>query len=366
MQEIFIDGHSSDVQSSVKILLEKEIIDAGIDVRLLESRDLNGDSLKSEADRPAVRIKQSTFTMEEDESISGFVQRCMRAIMQYYRSPELPRIIVPTDFSEASDRALAFAVELAKQINGMIKLTHVYFPMNSSVDGVVYIDSKAETAARERLVAKRVEMENKLLDYHSISPFIETVFLVGQASKEVERMIEDDLGDLIVMGSAGDDDVFKRLLGSVSVAVTIHASCPVFVIPPGVEFQPFRHVLYASEEPLLDQEVISAIKKLTGQDCAVDVVHLYEEENDFVDNDTEVIQEDKVKRVKEVLLFKQDLIESLHAYAEAENIDLIVMERKKRDFWQRLFHKSATRAMTIRTRWPLLILHEDDIIRLNN
>lgn len=362
MKEIFINGHESDVQQSVKILLEKEILKAGIDVSLLESRELGTEGI--DVDIPMLKIQQTLLRMEPEESISSFVQRCMRAVMLYYRSPDLQRIVVPTDFSAASDHALEFAVELAKKINGMIKLVHVYFPMNSSIDGVVYVDNKAEAAVRERLVAKRIQMENKLLDYHSISPFIETVFLVGQASKEIERMIENDEGDLVIMGTVGDDDVFKHLLGSVSVSVATHASCPVFVIPPGISFNAFQHVLYASEEPLIDEDVISAVKHLTGEECAIDVVHLFDEENDFVDNDVEVLQEDKVKHIKEVLLFKKDLIESLHAYAEKESIDLIVMERKKRAFWQRIFHQSATRAMTIKTRWPLLILHEDDVIKL--
>jgi len=366
MKEIFINGHTSDVQQSVKVLLEKEIVKAGVDVRLLESTELGDEGTRGDADIPMLKVHHSLLQMEEDESISGFVQRCMRAVLHYHRSPDLKRIIVPTDFSEASDHALEFAVELAKNINGMIKLVHVYFPMNSSVDGVVYIDNKAETEVRDRLVAKRIQMENKLLDYHSISPFIETVFLVGQASKEIERMIENDQGDLIIMGTVGDDDVFKHLLGSVSVSVATHASCPVFVIPPDVSFKAFNHVLYASEEPLIDEDVIAAVKELTGQECAIDVVHLFEEENDFVDNDVEILQEDKVKHIKEVLLFKQDLIESLHAYAENESIDLIVMERKKRAFWQGIFHQSATRTMTIKTRWPLLILHEDDVIKHKN
>ncbi len=365
MFEITIYGEKSATQQSIKLLLEKEISKADLEVSLREVVEGSEvDALKM-GDLIAVKVDQKYLRLSELEGISEFVGRCMRELLQLVENPDLLRIIVPTDFSQTSEHALRFAVELAKNIDAMVKLVHVYFPVNSSVDGIVYVDAKAEDEVRKRLRAMRIKMEKKLLEYHAIKPYIEDLFIIGHASKEIEKLIEQDQGDVIVMGTVGEGDTFKRLLGSVSVAVATHARCPVFVIPPDVPYHDFEHILYSSEDPALDRDLISAVKLLSGEeDCSIDVVHLYEEANDYAKRDVEVLYEDEDQHIKEVLLFKQDLLESLHDYAAEEQINLIVMERKKRSFWQRIFHHSATRMMTIRTRWPLLILHEDDVEKL--
>ena len=49
--------------------------------------------------------------------------------------------------------------------------------------------------------------------------------------------------------------------------------------------------------------------------------------------------------------------EGLNDYAVRHRIDLIVMARPNRDFWENIFHKSVTKAMALNTKLPILIFH---------
>ena len=365
MQEVKLFGQPSAVQQSVKLKLEQELIKANLDVKLLVVQDAEQFIEHGIGMLPSLQIGSSVVSFDEKEGISTFVQRAVRMILLNIEHGHIPQIIVPTDFSDTSKHAFAFAAGLAKRLRAIIKVVHVYFPVTSSVDGIVYIDPEVEKAARSKLSAFREEMETKHLQGTGPIPFVQELFLVGHVSKELEKIASRSKSRMIVMGTVGEGDTFKKFFGSVSVAVATHASCPVFVIPPEGDYRPFRRVLYGSEDPVLDERVVSAIRRYTGsEDSALDVVHLHEGKTSFVEEGAEVLHEDEEQRIKEVILFKRDLIGSLIEYAEREDIDLIVMERKNRGIWGNLFHQSATRKMTIRTKLPLLVLHEKDLEEL--
>jgi nucleotide-binding universal stress UspA family protein len=56
----------------------------------------------------------------------------------------------------------------------------------------------------------------------------------------------------------------------------------------------------------------------------------------------------------------ENLSESLNAYAEQKNIEMIAMISQDKSFFERLFEPSYTRKMAMHTHVPLLILHKDE------
>ena len=55
-------------------------------------------------------------------------------------------------------------------------------------------------------------------------------------------------------------------------------------------------------------------------------------------------------------VYNSDVIEGIDAYAQENNIDMIVMGTKSRSFFNRIFHKSMTKKMALQCELPLLIL----------
>jgi nucleotide-binding universal stress UspA family protein len=94
----------------------------------------------------------------------------------------------------------------------------------------------ALTSYREHLEQLHDDAESRLdhvLDGLPVRPEIEPLVIEGEPA-EVLADMTDELG-LLVLGSRGYGPLRRVLLGSVSNALLDHASCPVMVVPRGVE-----------------------------------------------------------------------------------------------------------------------------------
>lgn len=139
-------------------------------------------------------------------------------------------ILVPTDFSDASDLALNAAVELARTWGAAIELLHVsvdptFVPMPPGSILPIPVDLTDAVATQNHQleeVAARVRR-------HSIDCTTSTSS--GRTHVEiVDQAIKIDAG-LIVMGTHEHHGISSTLLGSVAEKVLRHAPCPVLVIP---------------------------------------------------------------------------------------------------------------------------------------
>ena len=146
--------------------------------------------------------------------------------------PKVTRILVPTDFSAASDAALDFARELATQFGASIDLLHVFDdPFTSGAfvgDGTVMMP-----------VELRQTMENRARDLltprheaHVASlPGSSKALLMGSPAKSIVEHATETHADLIVMGTHGRGGLGHLLLGSVAERVVRTARCPVLTVP---------------------------------------------------------------------------------------------------------------------------------------
>jgi nucleotide-binding universal stress UspA family protein len=89
------------------------------------------------------------------------------------------------------------------------------------VVGVDGSEGATHSAVREA-AARAAELEPSV-DY-------EEVVVEGQAAKALLSSAKD--ADLLVMGRRGRGSFREMLLGSISRQVTVHATCPLVIVPP--------------------------------------------------------------------------------------------------------------------------------------
>jgi universal stress protein A len=145
-------------------------------------------------------------------------------------APPVPnRILVPTDFSEFSDRALRYAVRVARDLKA--KLFVLYVVEAFPIDYVLGIKAAEEAnrwqfeqgESRLRKLSARLATENSITASASVSfgkPFQQIV--------EFARMHEIDL---IIIATHGYTGLKHIQLGSTAEMVVRHATCPVLVLP---------------------------------------------------------------------------------------------------------------------------------------
>lgn len=137
-------------------------------------------------------------------------------------------IMVPTDFSAASRKALDFAAKFTNFLEGDLHLVHV-------VDLPVITELQAAYPLFE---IKTPELEEMNMD-PTLRQMLESVDLVGQKKvaslagdpvREIVTYAEAHHGDFIVMGTHGRKGLERILLGSVTAGVVARSHVPVITI----------------------------------------------------------------------------------------------------------------------------------------
>ena len=135
------------------------------------------------------------------------------------------RILVPTDFSDTSELALRYGVELARAFKARLFLLHVPDDPGAAAEAEYPIGlfETMHNAARERLGALLTDAE-----MYELQP--ERAMRLGKPADEIVRYAAEHEIDVIVMGTHGRDGFARMLSGSVAEIVVRRASCPVLTV----------------------------------------------------------------------------------------------------------------------------------------
>lgn len=141
----------------------------------------------------------------------------------------LKRILVPTDFSEASEAALKYGQALAEAFNASLDVLHVmedpfiYAPTSEGYLPPPQFFEEMEKATLDRLNKILTDAEREKLRATLVtkkgSPFVEVI-----------RYARENDIDLIVMGTHGRGAIAHMLMGSVAEKVVRKAPCPVLTV----------------------------------------------------------------------------------------------------------------------------------------
>ena len=140
------------------------------------------------------------------------------------------RILVATDFSKTSAKALTGAIDLAKAQRAKLTILHAYVPLVPLVPEQ-YIEAgtwdRIDTESRrwaERQLVKLAARARK--SGVRATPAL----VIGDPSRQIVRTARSLRADLIVVGTHGRRGLTKFFLGSVAERVIATAACPVMTI----------------------------------------------------------------------------------------------------------------------------------------
>ena len=150
----------------------------------------------------------------------------------------ITHILVPADFSPASDAALAWARDLAQQYAARVSLLHVVTDPRAMGMWTpeVYVPANPET--QERLLREARERLERALPADERSRFAVTIDArLGDVAENILETAREQHVDLIVMGTHGRHGLAHLLLGSVAERVLRDATCPVLTTHAEVQGQ---------------------------------------------------------------------------------------------------------------------------------
>ena len=271
------------------------------------------------------------------------------------------RIIVPTDFSDTSKKALDFAAKLAKEVKAKLKLVHIHQPHLEPQDSLNPEPKIMDAEACRNLLRTFPGNTMSLKERRNLME--EPEVISGHTVEQILAISRQPECDLIVMGTTGHGGFLEKLFGSVSSEVARKAYSPVLLIPDGVSFEGFKKIIFANDHHPEDAKILPQLLHFSRRfEAIIHMVHINENKEDSFliseSGDGKLFHFDETT-LRMALVESKDRMEGLNRYATEQEADLLVMTTRHRNFMEELFHKSMTRRMVFNAKLPLMVLHFD-------
>ncbi len=141
-------------------------------------------------------------------------------------------ILVPTDFSKASELALEAAARLARQNAAKVTVVHVHDPSWSAWRPIGYpTEVQADPPIEPELEQRIHERLRGLCQQHFDGLACKTALVLAtNAAQGITDYAHKEDVDLIVISTHGRSGLAGLLIGSVAEKVVRHAPCPVLTL----------------------------------------------------------------------------------------------------------------------------------------
>ncbi|WP_347158554.1 universal stress protein [Pontibacter chitinilyticus] len=280
----------------------------------------------------------------------------------------MKKILCPTDFSRASDRALEYAVYIAQHANAHLSLLHVvHLPLTGTTATALSaseILGEQMRLASENLKAKCLFLEHEFNANHAGNFTCDYVLKEALLTDLAAQLTETEGYDLIVMGTTGHGSTIEELLvGSNTAAVAEEVTCPLLSVPATAPAPVIERIVYATDYTQEDQRALEQVIRLGSLFGAdIHVVHAVKEETQETNVRSQQFWAELKRTYPDVPLHFQEITsrhqaEGLKHYFEKINGNTMAILRKEKSFLKELFSQSLAERMTYQAKVPLLVLH---------
>ena len=275
----------------------------------------------------------------------------------------MTRILMPTDFSDNSFKAIQYALLVYKDIKCSFYLLHTYTPPVYQTEyllgspGLIGLGDVMHETSMTQLEKLKSRLENQYEnDKHTF--IVHTAFntLLG----EISEIVTNEKIDLIVMGTQGATGAEEILFGTHTVHVIKKAKCPVIAVPPNYEYEAPKEILFPTDyEVDYRKDNITHLLTIARQHKSrINVMHVR------TGYDLNVVQEKHKGQLEKLLgssvLFHDmpdnGIIEAVNAFQVKEKINLLVMVQNKHTFMERLFIEPVIKKIGFHISIPFMVL----------
>jgi len=257
----------------------------------------------------------------------------------------LTKILVTTDFSEVSDRALDYAIALARRYDARIYLTHVITP-----DPFQFAEPQLAQATYEKVRQAAEEGITDILISGKLRGVPHEVLMEeGNVWPTLEKMIVEHEVDLVVAGTHGRGKVQKILIGSVAEEIFRQADTAVLTVGPAVKGSAqkeieLNHILFATDfGPGAERAAAHAFSLAQEHNARLTLLHVIESAAAYTEESVARQREINIVRMKQLMPGGTEnwckpefrvtfgaAVEEILIAARESKADLIVMGAKAR------------------------------------
>lgn len=265
------------------------------------------------------------------------------------------KILVPTDFSENANKALAFAKKIAHKEKASITLFYAFYAVYDFAAQATEILGQIEQEAKRELkkAADAGKAEGLEFDYKIIQ---------GTVASAVTSFAYREEYDLIVMGTQGASGIKKALIGSNTGHVIKESKVPVMAIPENATLDSIEKITVGLSLEKEEEKFFTSLFRLTKSlKLKYEFIHIQQEKNFEKSVEFKGIESYLKEKYNDLeldfsILENNDFQAGLNKYLDQNENTLMVMFYKGKTFFEYLFNKSESVQMAYHTHVPLLVL----------
>jgi len=279
----------------------------------------------------------------------------------------MEHILVPINFTPATDISLAHAVGIAQTSHKVVIMCHFVtstIPAGANMNlHKREIKEKHEKAYMEMRVL-RSRYENHTYNGTGQPVMIEPLVMEGHPDDATEKIMQDNVIAMIVLSHKDSSEIKDLFLNN---KVVREANCPILTIPEDATYKPLEYVVYAANFDGNDATRIRDLIELTSNfDAKLDCLHVctdgkkLREENEKMQElqaEFDVVLFSKLSF--KVIRDSKSVTNGLENYLSNHKPDILVMLKTEKTFFKKLFgNKESIRKMALDNGMPIMIYRE--------
>ncbi len=277
----------------------------------------------------------------------------------------MKKILFPTDFSETSNNAFIYALQLAKNLNAEVITLHVYeLPMVDYINVPAYLADIYETVEMSTFqnYKGQIPILREIAAKHQLEDIkISNVLMDGDLVSTILQLIKEENIDYVVMGTKGASGLKEKFLGSSTGSVMTDSKAIVLGIPEESNYKKIERIVFSTRFREKDQNALRKVVKFAEAFGAhIDCLYIKTSKSDVKDV---VIANWRLLFAESNTTFhiieNEDVEQSILNFTEQNNTDVLAMLHYKKGFFEGLFTQSLTKKLAFHIKIPLLALNED-------
>lgn len=272
-------------------------------------------------------------------------------------------ILVPVDFSPNSEIAFKYAIGFAKKHDARITLLHVItgdtvfhvLPMDQKSNR--FDDEKKRTLAMMEVWCRKILRSNKIP--------VKCICVHGNAKDIILARINKLKPHITLMGTKGSGFAGTKYFGSNSAYILEHSELPVMTIPEKTKWHIPSKITLATDYNQSDFRLLKKIYSLFGKmNVHISLLHVADydlqkmiEKADMEKIISEVLKKTGFKKVTGFIGYDTNIEKGIKNYLRTSDADLLIINKRKRNFLERFLQKSASDNLVFFSKIPLLVFH---------
>lgn len=280
----------------------------------------------------------------------------------------MKNILLPTDFSENSWNAIAYALHFFEKTTCTFYLLHVnalsYIAATDSpyITDKDFVENTFTKPAKKQLKAllKRISTEFPESTNHHFFTLTDYNFFVESVRSHVlEKKI-----DMIVMGTKGASGLKKVIVGSNAADVIKKVKCPTLVVPEDAQFVDLDEIAFPTDYLLTYG--VHLLKPLYNildvHNSSLQVVHITNKSAELSieqqDNKDLLNEYFNRFRVKFYNLSNKNVEDAIECFVQSRDVKMMAMVAKNINYFQRILFHNKIEEITYHTKIPFLVMHD--------